>query len=398
MRFDVSRTFEPRRHPDTVIPSGPVDVAARPIALLAAKLLSGLDAITDEVVTTIRTQLSGYVSGEVPRDDLWWSVRANLELLMRIIAEDRPLRPDEITARGALGARRARQQLAVTHLIQAFQVGYIEVWRMLTDAAKAAGQEAVDDLVDVAGHFWAMMHQVSATVAESYHTTSREQGSEIRRRAQSFLDLLHGLPANQAAAREEALALGLDPAGMMIAAVRRPLPDDDPLRARDAGMVLIEQPDTIVLLTNCNEEATAFRTATAPMGVGLAREGLEGARDTIRDARQAFDAARLLNRPVMRFREDWFACVLADQLPRLRPLVGAGVEALETEDFTAETIQAYLDNDGRMAAAGEAVHVHPNTVKYRLERFAERSGIDPRDGRDMQHLALAMLLAAPPAG
>ena len=272
-------------------------------------LLRDLDRITDEVVETIRTQLSGYTRGEVSRDDLWWSVRANLDVLMRIIAEDRALRPEEISSRATLGVRRARQQLAVTQLIQAFQIGYIEMWRVLTEAAKAEGQAAVDDLVDVAGHFWAMMHLVSAKVAEAYHETSREQGSEVRRRGQLFLDLINGLPATAAAAREEAHALGLDPDGMMIAAVRRPAPEDDPLRAREAGIVLIERTDDVVMLSGCTDEATAFAEERGPIGIGLPRAGLEGALGTIRDARQAFDAARTLGRRVVRFREDWFACL-----------------------------------------------------------------------------------------
>ncbi len=388
----MSTLFEPRRHPDTVVPTGSVRVADRPTARVAAKLLTQLDPITDEVVTTIRRQLPGYTGSEVTRDDLWWSVRANLDILMRIIAEDRSLRPDEVSSRATLGVRRARQQLAVTQLIQAFQIGYIEMWRMLTEAAKAEGQAAVDDLVDVAGHFWAMMHLVSAKVAEAYHETSREQGSEVRRRAQLFLDMIHGLPASTAAARDEAHALGLDPDGVMIAAVRRPAPEDDPLRARDAGIVLIERTDAVVMLTNCVDEAAAFAGERGPIGIGLPREGLEGALGTIRDARQAYDAARTLGRRVMRFRDDWFACVVSSQLDRLRPLVGDAVDVLQADDFTAETIQAYLDHRGHMAQTGEAVHVHANTVKYRLDRFAEKTGIDPRAGSDMVQLALAMLL------
>lgn len=376
------------------MPREAISVAPRPASKLAARLLEDMDAISDEVVATIRGKLTRYTTGEVPRDDLWWSVRVNIDVLLRIIAEDRELEPHEVEARSVLGARRARQQLAVTSLIQAFQIGYIEVWRMMTEAAKAEGVDAVSDLVDVAGHFWAMMHQISASVAEAHHEVSREQGSEVRRRALSFLDLLHGLPANTAAARDDAHALGLDPDGHMLPAVRRPRPDDDPLRYREAGKVLIEQTETVVLLANTDgEEDAVFAAETGPIGIGLAREGLTGALESVRDAHQAFDAARKLNRSVMRFRQDWFACVLASQLPRLAPLVANAVAALEADDFTAETVQAYLDHDGRLGPTGETIHVHPNTVSYRLERFAERTGVDPRTNEGLLQVGLAMLLA-----
>ncbi|HUG83683.1 MAG TPA: helix-turn-helix domain-containing protein, partial [Euzebya sp.] len=387
----MTRPFDPARYPDTVVPRDPLAVADRPAARLAARLLQDMDAVTDQVVATIRQKLSRYTTGEVPRDDLWWSVRANNEVLMRIIAEDRELKPDEMEIRSGLGARRARQQLAVTTLIQAFQVGYIETWRIFTAAAKAEGEEAVNDLVEVAGHFWATMHLVSSGVAEAHHEVSREQGSEVRRRALSFLDMLHGLPSNTAAARDDAHALGFDPDGHMLAAVRRPRPDDDPLRYRDAGQVLIERPDAVVLLTNTDGgEESHFDAEVGPIGIGLARPGLTGALESIRDATQAYDAARKLNRPVMRFRQDWFACVMASQLPRLHPLVTDAVAALEADDFTAETIQAYLDHDGRLGPTGEAIHVHANTVSYRLERFAERTGIDPRTNDGHVHVLLAI--------
>lgn len=391
----MSLPFDPGRYPDTTMPTDPVAIAERPAAKLAARLLDDMDGVTDEIVATIRGNLTRYTTGEVPRDDLWWSVRVNIEVLLRIIAEDRDLRPEEVEIRSVLGARRARQQLAVTSLIQAFQVGYIEVWRMLTESAKAEGEAAVNDLIEVAGHFWAMMHQVSASVAEAHHEVSREQGSEVRRRALSFLDLLHGLPSNAASVRDDAHALGLDPDGIMVAAMRGPRPEDDPLRYREVGIVLIERQDAVVLLTNTDAEEVGdvFADEVGPIGIGLARPGLSGALESIRDATQAFDAARTLQRPRIRFDQDWFACVVASQLERLRPLVQDAVGALEADDFTAETITAYLAHDGKLGQTGEAIHVHPNTVSYRLERFATRTGVDPRTNRGQLDVMLALLLS-----
>ncbi|WP_370324997.1 PucR family transcriptional regulator [Euzebya sp.] len=391
----MSQIFDPSRHADTVAPGGRVRVGARPTARLAAKLMEDMEAVTDEVVEVIRGRLPGYAAGPVPRSDLWWSVRVNVEVTLRAIAEDRSLRADEVAERAVLGTRRARQEMAVTHVIQAYQVGYIAVWRLLTDAAKAAGQEAVDDLVDVAGHFWAMMHLVSASVAEAYHEASRERGSEVRRRALVFMDLLRELPEGAAVARDEARALGLDPDADIVAGVRRPEADDDPLRLREAGIVLVERQDSVVLLTNTADESLAFAAQRGPIGIGMARPGLEAALESVRDAQQAFDAARLLGRPVVRFRDDWFACVLAGQLHRLHHLVKPAVDVLEADPLMAETVRAYLDNDGRLGAAGQSIHVHANTVGYRLDRFADRTGCDPRTTAGQFEAALALLIAGP---
>ncbi len=37
--------------------------------------------------------------------------------------------------------------------------------------------------------------------------------------------------------------------------------------------------------------------------------------------------------------------------------------------------------------------MHPNTVSYRLERFSERTGVDPRTSDGLLQTALAILLA-----
>ncbi|HEX2316125.1 MAG TPA: helix-turn-helix domain-containing protein, partial [Thermomonospora sp.] len=43
----------------------------------------------------------------------------------------------------------------------------------------------------------------------------------------------------------------------------------------------------------------------------------------------------------------------------------------------AETALAYLDHGGRVEPAAAALHVHPNTVKYRLRRLQEITGRTP---------------------
>ncbi|SBS77616.1 putative transcriptional regulator, PucR family [uncultured Mycobacterium sp.] len=49
------------------------------------------------------------------------------------------------------------------------------------------------------------------------------------------------------------------------------------------------------------------------------------------------------------------------RVPRLR----------ETEPLLAETLRVYLDSFGDVAAAAAALHVHPNTVRYRVRRLEQ---------------------------
>ena len=43
-----------------------------------------------------------------------------------------------------------------------------------------------------------------------------------------------------------------------------------------------------------------------------------------------------------------------------------------------ETIRAFSSADLNVARAAEQMHVHPNTVRYRLRQIATRTGHDPR--------------------
>ena len=48
-------------------------------------------------------------------------------------------------------------------------------------------------------------------------------------------------------------------------------------------------------------------------------------------------------------------------------------------DEAAETLTAYLSSGMRARGAAEALHVHPNTVYYRLTRIEQVFGVDSHD-------------------
>jgi hypothetical protein len=76
---------------------------------------------------------------------------------------------------------------------------------------------------------------------------------------------------------------------------------------------------------------------------------------------------------------------LADLLAlRLMPLYGSGAPLLETLRVYLETSQ-----DRRQAAA--VLHVHTNTLDYRLRRIRELTGLSPMMPRDIQTLGAALM-------
>jgi hypothetical protein len=92
-----------------------------------------------------------------------------------------------------------------------------------------------------------------------------------------------------------------------------------------------------------------------------------------------------------------------DGIGAYRLLGGAPVDpvadALAEDPALLATAEAYLDAAGSAQRTASALHIHRQTLYYRLGRIAERTGLDLADGGDrlLLHLALrARRLAAVP--
>ena len=95
--------------------------------------------------------------------------------------------------------------------------------------------------------------------------------------------------------------------------------------------------------------------------------------------------------------------VLADELLPERVLAGEEdartllatqvYDALRNSDpALIDTLSAYLENSASLEAAARLLFVHPNTVRYRLRRIADITGLSPSDPRESfaLHVGLAV--------
>ena len=74
------------------------------------------------------------------------------------------------------------------------------------------------------------------------------------------------------------------------------------------------------------------------------------------------------------------------ELTVVRPLRTAGAEVLET-------VRAVLEGGGNLEASARALFVHPNTVRYRLKRALEITGLSATDPRGSWTLQVALALS-----
>ncbi|WP_156365759.1 CdaR family transcriptional regulator [Nocardiopsis sp. NRRL B-16309] len=92
---------------------------------------------------------------------------------------------------------------------------------------------------------------------------------------------------------------------------------------------------------------------------------------------------------------------VADELARLPRLRHPGIDAMLAHDRNhgtayAASVTAWLDAVGSFGDAARRMHVHPNTMKYRLRRARELFGLDLDDADDRLSCWIQLRLATAP--
>ena len=83
-----------------------------------------------------------------------------------------------------------------------------------------------------------------------------------------------------------------------------------------------------------------------------------------------------------------------DRLARAALLEQVAVPLRSAGGGVLETVRAVLSSGGNLEASARAIFVHPNTVRYRLRRAAELTGLSATDPRGSWTLQVALALAA----
>nr|MBA3274207.1 helix-turn-helix domain-containing protein [Chloroflexia bacterium] len=153
-----------------------------------------------------------------------------------------------------------------------------------------------------------------------------------------------------------------------------------------------------------NALAVNGSTEVVSMGVGRIRSGLDGIRQSHQDARQALTIGRRLYGPgkVTLFEKlgVYRLIYAAEHLPELVTFQEEALGPLIEYDRAhgaelIRTLEAFFTANCSPKEAASLLHVHRNTVLYRLDRIAEITGLDlnSSDIRLRLHLALHVRLA-----
>ncbi|MFA9429719.1 PucR family transcriptional regulator [Egicoccus sp. AB-alg2] len=391
--------------PSASRPSRPVNVPPgwEPIAELAAIVERHLDALVERITDCIHDEIPTYRTGLVPREDLRHSVRRNLEGILFGLAEHRPPHPEEVAVRRELGSRRALQGMPVDALIQAYHVGYRELWLALVDAVPGDEPQTATQLLTTATLVWQWVHEVADALAESHASTVRSLEARAVGARQRFVELLVGGDLDGEEVPRLAGSLGFDPAGEFTVMVLRVGGDDldavelqhtvDRLAGRHA---VVARGTQVVCVSQGGEEralTTAARNvfAAAAVALGSRRPGLRGARASLTDAELTLAVTD--DGDTSTFEDAWLWATLTGADERLRPLLADGADAAGRHPHLAEAVRAFADAGFSVSQAGRRLGLHANTVAYRLDRWAELTGWDPRSFPGLTRSLAALRLA-----
>ncbi len=358
-----------------------------------------LDILVEKMVAHVCAELPNYRT-LVSTQGHSRAVRDTASALLRALGTAHPLSSEDARMIRYTAMTRENEGVPVYDVMAAFHVVGRDVWQAL----RSSLETDADTLVQLLDPFWAWIQETSAHVAEAYASGSGGiHGRQVVLR-QRMLESIRNGDATDPECAELARRLDFVPGGMFRALCTEASPwlegGLDVLhkalsRLRGVCQSGVHGTLMIVLTQGADarevaKEICRHLDSRAAVGIGLERAGLAGAETSIGDAERSLRVA--WPGAVSSFENAWLHASLVDSRTRLTPLYGSAKAIAFEHPSLAEAVRAFATQGFSLASAAATLRVHPNTVAYRLDRWQELSGLDPRhfDG-----LARSMLSIGP---
>jgi len=407
----------------------------RPPAPAATPLSPGAQAILDTlltqleprvemlaatVATRVREQVGGYQAATArPGLDYDDAVRRITGIALRVLRDGAPPCPEELLGLRAIGASRAAQSLSLEAINAGLRLG---VWLGWNDIlAHVRDLPLAEDNVAVLGalatRLFGFSDQVAAALAAGHGENREVSRDRELQRVELVGRLLDGDFASDDEMIRRAAGFGYDltsPHGLLLlaaadrsavrgvaVALRRALPGAIGVAQRGAppghAVVLVPSASAMAwreVLARARDVAAA-RGVSAVWAPPVARPG--------RIAAAYAEAARCVPMLAAVYRRP--RVVEADDLLAHRALRGGaedrrrfvertlgGVLALPPRhgDPLLDTLEGLIEHAGNVEATRHALGVHDKTIRYRIRRVRELTGLCPL--RDRGRLELALML------
>ncbi|MEV0247067.1 helix-turn-helix domain-containing protein [Nocardia sp. NPDC050712] len=390
---------------------GPAVIDER-LATVCEDLSARLDELSGEIADKLREQEPVYAT-LITRAELVAAVHANIEVIVESVQLNRV---QSLSGPRNTGRRRAEQGVPLEIVLSGYRLGVMHLWQELVDGCEELDRALPDPdrparasraLLGSASMLWTAFDMHAHALAATYHEFATERFQRDDRRRQSLLTMLFsGEPGPEQTLVDVATLLGIPSGGPFVALVTDPLAlgAETSRTALNAvalhavwkssprfelGLVTMHRPEDLDRLT---QQLT--RLGLGRVGISRPFARLSTIPAAVAQAQLARDAGRAGDQVVTGFDEAQVAGLIISS-----PDLAAGIaqhvfgplrEMPEAEqDVLIHTLRTWFLSAGSTEAVAEALHCHPNTVRYRLNKLMTLLGRDLKSPLDIVDLYLA---------
>jgi hypothetical protein len=355
------------------------------------------DQITHRMLDSFRASINGYRRLPEPllEGNIVGVIEHNLEVFRGSTLAGHEPGDAELEPFRASARVRAAEGMPLEDLLHAYRLGGRLAWQALLDAA---GEEDRDGLLVGAEILMRYIDLVSATVAQAYLDARQLAVSEEERGLRALLlalcedeDPLHADTSALAARVGVPLTRDYRPFAIAIAEESAIRHGQMAANLRSQSILALTEGDRVSGLLAEGQELRpppgTLMALDAPAVRGALSAGLE-------QVRMVIDLGRRLGRTGLLNPEDIAVEMLLASSPKtaeslsrrvFEPLrAGTGRRAA-----LEETLNVFLASQTDRRAAAATLHIHPNTLDYRLRRIEELTGLRLAEPRDLTLLVLA---------
>ncbi|GAB11237.1 putative CdaR family transcriptional regulator [Gordonia araii NBRC 100433] len=357
-------------------------------------------------------------------DDVLPAIHLCGHAVLEAIAADRELTYDEVHAfAGPVAEQHAEDRLPLPVLLLGI---HGSAQALLAAAADTARPDETPELVAVGERLLNVLTNINLSVVATYAEVEQSiYRSEREARRELCAALVHGRPVAAVAARADiAIAASYlvvtvrlfaehaDAAAATLIARRRMRVlqrSFDELSATTTpllfdgvnGVVLMADPPVGDERVHERLDALAVELTNrfdVPVYLGeIGAAPPEGIPAAVADAAELIGLARALDRAPGSYRLDDLLVEFQVSRPSAaRDRLAQQVAPLHGQPHLLDALYAHLKHGANRKAAAAQVHVHPNTLSYRLKRVHELTGYDPTDPYQSRVLAAALIVARVP--
>ncbi|OYD69939.1 PucR-like helix-turn-helix protein [Rhodococcus sp. OK302] len=379
----------------------------------------GMTARIDEIAFRIATKLCDQESAYevvMPLGQLAAAVSDNIAGLIDSVRLNRVL---AFAVPHTTGRRRAEQELPLETVLSAYRLGVMHIWEELVsgcedsdrrDSGEFGPAPASRALLGSASVLWAAFDMYAHDLAAAYQAVASEQLQRNHRRRQSLLNMLFsGDSGSDQTLVEVAGQLRMPSTGTFIVLATDPIlcgSDASETARVDLADLVIQsvwksESRSDLALIALNGSADRHRLirniARLELGrVGISRPftGLSTIPAAVTQARLARNAGRAGQQVVTDFDAAQVAALIIsspDLANGLQQHVFGALRHMTTveQDVLIGTLRAWFDCAGSTEAVAVALHCHPNTVRYRLNKLMNLLQRDLKSPLDVVDLYLA---------